>query len=39
MNPMKEWFAEHTNASGSAGTVADALGGADVFIGLSRARA
>jgi malate dehydrogenase (oxaloacetate-decarboxylating) len=35
MNPMKEWFADHTNPKGLRGTVGDALVGADVFIGLS----
>ncbi len=35
MNPVKEWFADHTNEKGLRGTVADALKGADVFIGLS----
>jgi malate dehydrogenase (oxaloacetate-decarboxylating) len=35
MNPMKEWFASHTNPKGLTGTVGDALVGADVFIGLS----
>ena len=35
MNPMKEWFARHTNAKGIRGTVSDALVGADVYIGLS----
>src|SRR5436309_12118094 len=35
MNPMKTWFAEHTNAGGLRGGVREALIGADVFIGLS----
>jgi malate dehydrogenase (oxaloacetate-decarboxylating) len=35
MNPMKEWFASHTNPKGLRGSVGDALVGADVFIGLS----
>jgi malate dehydrogenase (oxaloacetate-decarboxylating) len=35
MNPMKDWFAAHTNAKGLRGAVGDALRGADVFIGLS----
>src|SRR5207245_4823500 len=35
MNPMKTWFAEHTNEKRLRGTVGDALKGADVFIGLS----
>jgi len=35
MNPMKEWFAEHTNPRRIRGSAGDALAGADVFIGLS----
>jgi malate dehydrogenase (oxaloacetate-decarboxylating) len=35
MNSMKEWFAKHTNPKKMQGTIADALEGADVFIGLS----
>jgi malate dehydrogenase (oxaloacetate-decarboxylating) len=35
MNPMKEWFAKHTNEKRIRGTVSDALKDADVFIGLS----
>jgi len=35
MNPVKAWFARHTNPRRLRGTVADALRGADVFIGLS----
>jgi malate dehydrogenase (oxaloacetate-decarboxylating) len=35
MNPMKVWFADHTNPKRVKGTVGDALVGADVFIGLS----
>ena len=35
MNPMKEWFAAHTNAKGLQGSLGDVLVGADVFIGLS----
>lgn len=35
MNPMKVWFAEHTNPKRVKGTIGDALAGADVFIGLS----
>jgi malate dehydrogenase (oxaloacetate-decarboxylating) len=35
MNPVKQWFAEHTNPRRLRGTVADALRGADVFVGLS----
>jgi malate dehydrogenase (oxaloacetate-decarboxylating) len=35
MNTPKVWLAENTNGAGQAGTVKDALEGADVFIGLS----
>lgn len=35
MNPVKEEMAEHTNLQGRRGTLADALAGADVFIGVS----
>jgi malate dehydrogenase (oxaloacetate-decarboxylating) len=35
MNPMKEWFAEHTNPRRVRGSAGDALVGADIFIGLS----
>ena len=35
MNPVKAWFAEHTNQRRVRGSLADALRGADVFIGLS----
>jgi malate dehydrogenase (oxaloacetate-decarboxylating) len=35
MNPVKTWFAEHTNSRRLRGTLGDALRGADVFIGLS----
>jgi malate dehydrogenase (oxaloacetate-decarboxylating) len=35
MNPVKAWFAEHTNEKRIRGTLGDALRGADVFIGLS----
>jgi malate dehydrogenase (oxaloacetate-decarboxylating) len=35
MNSMKAWFAEHTNEKRVRGTIADALKGADVFVGLS----
>jgi malate dehydrogenase (oxaloacetate-decarboxylating) len=35
MNPMKQWFAEHTNPKRIKGTAGDALAGADVYIGLS----
>jgi malate dehydrogenase (oxaloacetate-decarboxylating) len=35
MNPVKTWFAEHTNERRVRGTLGDALRGADAFIGLS----
>ncbi|HYE90236.1 MAG TPA: NAD-dependent malic enzyme [Terriglobales bacterium] len=35
MNSMKEWFAKHTNPKKMKGTLAEALQGADVLIGLS----
>jgi malate dehydrogenase (oxaloacetate-decarboxylating) len=35
MNTVKAWFAEHTNPKRLQGSLADALRGADVFIGLS----
>ena len=35
MNPVKEEMAECTNPEGKTGTLADALCGADVFIGVS----
>src|SRR5215471_16149068 len=35
MNPMKEWFAKHTNPRHVRGTAGEALTDADVFIGLS----
>jgi malate dehydrogenase (oxaloacetate-decarboxylating) len=35
MNPMKEWFAKHTNPRRVRGSAGDALAGSDVFIGLS----
>jgi malate dehydrogenase (oxaloacetate-decarboxylating) len=31
-----QWLAEHTNKAGRAGTLQDAIKGADVFIGVSR---
>jgi malate dehydrogenase (oxaloacetate-decarboxylating) len=34
-NPVKQWIAEHTNPEAMTGTLADALRGADVFIGVS----
>ncbi len=35
MNPVKAWFAEHTNVKRLRGNLGDALRGADVFVGLS----
>ena len=35
LNPAKEWFAEHTNPEGFDGSIAEALRGADLFLGLS----
>lgn len=35
MNVSKDWFADHTNREGFRGTLREALGGADVFLGLS----
>jgi malate dehydrogenase (oxaloacetate-decarboxylating) len=35
MNPIKEWYAEHTNANRQQGTLHDVIKGADVFLGLS----
>jgi len=35
LNYMKQWFAEHTNPHNFAGTVKEALEGADLFLGLS----
>jgi malate dehydrogenase (oxaloacetate-decarboxylating) len=35
LDGVKAWFAANTNHSGFRGSVADALDGADVFIGLS----
>ena len=34
-NPMHRWYAEHTNPDNIAGTLSDAMEGADVFIGVS----
>ncbi|MBX5436105.1 MAG: NAD-dependent malic enzyme [Alicyclobacillaceae bacterium] len=34
-NPIKAWYAEHTNAENLRGSLADAVKGADVFIGVS----
>ncbi|MFN2589399.1 MAG: NAD-dependent malic enzyme [Actinomycetota bacterium] len=35
MNAAKVWLAEHTNRSGTTGSLADALKGADAFVGVS----
>jgi malate dehydrogenase (oxaloacetate-decarboxylating) len=35
MNPIKEWYAEHTNPNEEQGTLHDIIRGADVFFGLS----
>ena len=35
LTPSKQWLVEHTNRDGHAGTMADALAGADVYLGLS----
>lgn len=35
MNPIKEWYAEHTNPDNQKGTIHDVIRGADVFMGLS----
>jgi malate dehydrogenase (oxaloacetate-decarboxylating) len=35
MNPIKEWYAEHTNPNEEKGTLHDVIKGADVFLGLS----
>jgi malate dehydrogenase (oxaloacetate-decarboxylating) len=35
MNEPKTWLAQNTNGAGHAGSVRDALAGADVFVGLS----
>jgi malate dehydrogenase (oxaloacetate-decarboxylating) len=34
-NPVKKWIAENTNPEGIAGSLRDAMRGADVFIGVS----
>ncbi|WP_080835651.1 NAD-dependent malic enzyme [Cohnella massiliensis] len=34
-NPMLDWYAEHTNPDNVSGELADAMAGADVFIGVS----
>jgi malate dehydrogenase (oxaloacetate-decarboxylating) len=35
LTPVKSWLAENTNKAGHAGTMVDALAGADVYLGLS----
>jgi malate dehydrogenase (oxaloacetate-decarboxylating) len=35
MNALKEWYAKNTNAEGRTGTLADAVKGADLFLGVS----
>ncbi|MDA8144569.1 MAG: NAD-dependent malic enzyme, partial [Thermaerobacter sp.] len=35
MNPVKEWYAAHTNPEGKRGSLREVLAGADVFLGLS----
>lgn len=35
MNPIKVWYAEHTNPNEEKGTLHDVIKGADVFLGLS----
>jgi malate dehydrogenase (oxaloacetate-decarboxylating) len=35
LNASKRWFAEHTNREGLTGTLAEAIRGADLFLGLS----
>jgi len=35
LNPAKRWFAEHTNPEGRTGDLAQAVRGADLFLGLS----
>ncbi|SEO91725.1 NAD(P)-dependent malic enzyme [Trujillonella endophytica] len=35
LTPIKRWVAENTNRAGYAGTMAGALAGADVYLGLS----
>ena len=37
MNPVKQWLAENTNPEQLAGTLGDAMAGADVFIGVASA--
>ena len=35
LNPAKRWFAENTNPEGRTGDLAEAIRGADLFLGLS----
>ena len=35
MNPIKEWYAQHTNPNNEKGTIHEVIKGADVFMGLS----
>ncbi|MFQ5508869.1 MAG: NAD-dependent malic enzyme [Leptospirillia bacterium] len=35
MNPLKEWYATHTNPDNLKGSLADAVKGADLFLGVS----
>ena len=35
LTPIKQWLVENTNKAGHAGTMVDALAGADVYLGLS----
>jgi malate dehydrogenase (oxaloacetate-decarboxylating) len=35
LNSSKRWFAENTNPDGITGSLADAMAGADVFVGVS----
>jgi malate dehydrogenase (oxaloacetate-decarboxylating) len=35
LTPMKQWLVDNTNRAGQAGTLLDAMRGADVYLGLS----
>jgi len=35
MNPVKTWFAEHTNPNNEQGTLSESMHGADLFLGVS----
>ncbi len=35
MNPVKIWFAKHTNPNGEKGTLSESMCGADLFLGVS----